>query len=285
MNEHLGRGLSALIPENNLEQTPQLGITTLPIESIKPNRYQPRKKIDPEKLAELTESIKENGIIQPLIVTKTSSSEYELIAGERRLEAAKQAGLEKVPVVIRSVSKKEQLQLALIENIQREDLNPVEEAIAYNTLVEDFGLTHSQISVIVGKDRATVTNSLRLLKLPEEVKQMLVSGELNSGLARAVLSVKQELQKSFAEYIVKYNLTVRQAEEKAKNFSPDKKEEPEKVKTNTRNQELEKELNNLFHLKVKVQENNGKGKITLVYKSPEELNTFRTILNNIRQEK
>jgi len=285
MNEHLGRGLSALIPENNLEQTPQLGITTLPIESIKPNRYQPRKKIDPEKLAELTESIKENGIIQPLIVTKTSSSEYELVAGERRLEAAKQAGLEKVPVVIRSVSKKEQLQLALIENIQREDLNPVEEAIAYNTLVEDFGLTHSQISEIVGKDRATVTNSLRLLKLPEEVKQMLVSGELNSGLARAVLSVKQELQKSFAEYIVKYNLTVRQAEEKAKNFSPDKKEEPEKVKTNTRNQELEKELNNLFHLKVKVQENNGKGKITLVYKSPEELNTFRTILNNIRQEK
>ena len=285
MNEHLGRGLSALIPENNLEQTPQLGITTLPIESIKPNRYQPRKKIDPEKLAELTESIKENGIIQPLIVTKTSSSEYELIAGERRLEAAKQAGLEKVPVVIRSVSKKEQLQLALIENIQREDLNPVEEAIAYNTLVEDFGLTHSQISVIVGKDRATVTNSLRLLKLPEEVKQMLVSGELNSGLARAVLSVKQELQKSFAEYIVKYNLTVRQAEEKAKTFSPDKKEEPEKVKTNARNQELEKELNNLFHLKVKVQENNGKGKITLVYKSPEELNAFRTILNNIRQEK
>ena len=285
MNEHLGRGLSALIPENNLEQTPQLGITNLPIESIKPNRYQPRKTIDPEKLAELTESIKENGIIQPLIVTKTSSSEYELVAGERRLEAAKQAGLEKVPVVIRSVSKKEQLQLALIENIQREDLNPVEEAIAYNTLVEDFGLTHSQISVIVGKDRATVTNSLRLLKLPEEVKQMLVSGELNSGLARAVLSVKQELQKSFAEYIVKYNLTVRQAEEKAKNFSPDKKEEPEKVKTNTRNQELEKELNNLFHLKVKVQENNGKGKITLVYKSPEELNAFRTILNNIRQEK
>ena len=285
MNEHLGRGLSALIPENNLEQTPQLGITTLPIESIKPNRYQPRKKIDPEKLAELTESIKENGIIQPLIVTKTSSSEYELVAGERRLEAAKQAGLEKVPVVIRSVSKKEQLQLALIENIQREDLNPVEEAIAYNTLVEDFGLTHSQISEIVGKDRATVTNSLRLLKLPEEVKQMLVSGELNSGLARAVLSVKQELQKSFAEYIVKYNLTVRQAEEKAKNFSPNKKDEPEKVKTNTRNQELEKELNNLFHLKVKVQENSGKGKITLVYKSPEELNAFRTILNNIRQEK
>ena len=285
MNEHLGRGLSALVPENNLEQTPQLGITNLPIESIKPNRYQPRKKIDPEKLAELTESIKENGIIQPLIVTKTSSSEYELVAGERRLEAAKQAGLEKVPVVIRSVSKKEQLQLALIENIQREDLNPVEEAIAYNTLVEDFGLTHSQISEIVGKDRATVTNSLRLLKLPEEVKQMLVSGELNSGLARAVLSVKQELQKSFAEYIVKYNLTVRQAEEKAKTFSPDKKEEPEKVKTNARNQELEKELNNLFHLKVKVQENSGKGKITLVYKSPEELNAFRTILNKIRQEK
>ncbi|MDD5407205.1 MAG: ParB/RepB/Spo0J family partition protein [Candidatus Cloacimonas acidaminovorans] len=285
MNEHLGRGLSALIPDNDREQTPQLGITTLPIASIKPNRYQPRKTFDPEKMAELTESIKENGIIQPLIVTKTSSSEYELVAGERRLEAAKQAGLEKVPVVIRSVSKKEQLQLALIENIQREDLNPIEEAIAYNTLVEDFGLTHNQISEIVGKDRATVTNSLRLLKLPEEVKQMLVSGELNSGLARTVLSVPPELQNSFAEYIIKYNLTVRQAEEKAKTFSSAKKEEPEKAKTNARIKELERELNNLFCLKVKVQENNGKGKITLVYKSPEELEAFRTTLNKIRQEK
>jgi len=285
MNEHLGRGLFALIPDNDREQTPQLGITTLPIASIKPNRYQPRKTFDPEKMAELTESIKENGIIQPLIVTKTSSSEYELVAGERRLEAAKQAGLEKVPVVIRSVSKKEQLQLALIENIQREDLNPIEEAIAYNTLVEDFGLTHNQISEIVGKDRATVTNSLRLLKLPEEVKQMLVSGELNSGLARTVLSVPPELQNSFAEYIIKYNLTVRQAEEKAKTFSLAKKEEPEKAKTNARTKELERELSNLFCLKVKVQENNGKGKITLVYKSPEELEAFRTTLNKIRQEK
>ena len=285
MNEHLGRGLFALIPDNDREQTPQLGITTLPIASIKPNRYQPRKTFDPEKMAELTESIKENGIIQPLIVTKTSSSEYELVAGERRLEAAKQAGLEKVPVVIRSVSKKEQLQLALIENIQREDLNPIEEAIAYNTLVEDFGLTHNQISEIVGKDRATVTNSLRLLKLPEEVKQMLVSGELNSGLARTVLSVPPELQNSFAEYIIKYNLTVRQAEEKAKTFSLANKEEPEKAKTNARTKELERELSNLFCLKVKVQENNGKGKITLLYKSPEELEAFRTTLNKIRQEK
>jgi len=284
MNEHLGRGLSALIPDIEKEQNPQWGITTLPVNSIKPNRYQPRKTFDPEKLAELTDSIRENGIIQPIIVTKTSSSEYELIAGERRLEAAKQAGLEKVPVVIRSVSKKEQLQLALIENIQREDLNPIEEAIAYNTLVEDFSLTHSQISEIVGKDRATVTNSLRLLKLPEEVKQMLVSGELNSGQARTVLSVSPNLQNSFAEYIIKYNLTVRQAEEKAKTFALGKKTDPEKSKTNIRNKELEKELSKMLRLQVKVQENKGKGKITLTYKSQEELTNFIAMLNNLRRE-
>jgi len=285
MNEHLGRGLSALIPDIEKEQNPQWGITTLPVNSIKPNRYQPRKTFDPEKLAELTDSIRENGIIQPIIVTKTSSTEYELVAGERRLEAAKQAGMEKVPVVIRCVSEKEQLQLALIENIQREDLNPMEEAIAYNTLVEDFGLTHSQISEIVGKDRATVTNSLRLLKLPEEVKQMLVSGELNSGLARTVLSVSPNLQNSFAEYIVKYNLTVRQAEEKAKTFALGKKTDPEKGSTNLRNKELEKELSRMLHLQVKVQENKGKGKITLTYKSQEELTNFIAMLNNLRKEK
>jgi ParB family chromosome partitioning protein len=269
MNDRLGRGLSALIPENDLEENPKLGISTLPIDSIKPNRYQPRKIFDAEKLAELTESIKENGIIQPLIVTKTTSSEYELIAGERRLEAAKLAGLEKVPVVIRSVSKKEQLQFALIENIQREDLNPIEEALAYNALVEDFGLTHNQISEIVGKDRATITNSLRLLKLPERIKQMLISGELNSGQARAVLSVKPELQISFAEYIIKYNLTVREAEDKAKTYSEDKTAAPQKAKTSSRVVDLEKELHQLFKMKVKVQEANGKGKITFVYKSEE----------------
>jgi ParB family chromosome partitioning protein len=284
MNEHLGRGLSALIPDIEKEQNPQWGITTLPVNSIKPNHYQPRKTFDPEKLAELTDSIRENGIIQPIIVTKTSSSEYELVAGERRLEAAKQAGLEKVPVVIRSVSEKEQLQLALIENIQREDLNPIEEAIAYNTLVEDFSLTHSQISEIVGKDRATVTNSLRLLKLPEEVKQMLVSGELNSGQARTVLSVSPNLQNSFAEYIIKYNLTVRQAEEKAKTFALGKKTDPLKSKTNLRNKELEKELSKMLRLQVKVQENKGKGKITLTYKSQEELTNFIAMLNNLRWE-
>ncbi|HNX02857.1 MAG TPA: ParB/RepB/Spo0J family partition protein [Candidatus Cloacimonas sp.] len=284
MNEHLGRGLSALIPDIEKEQNPQWGITTLPVNSIKPNHYQPRKTFDPEKLAELTDSIRENGIIQPIIVTKTSSSEYELVAGERRLEAAKQAGLEKVPVVIRSVSEKEQLQLALIENIQREDLNPIEEAIAYNTLVEDFSLTHSQISEIVGKDRATVTNSLRLLKLPEEVKQMLVSGELNSGQARTVLSVSPNLQNSFAEYIIKYNLTVRQAEEKAKTFALGKKTDPLKSKTNLRNKELEKELSKMLRLQVKVQENKGKGKITLTYKSQEELTNFIAMLNNLRRE-
>ncbi|HNQ44303.1 MAG TPA: ParB/RepB/Spo0J family partition protein, partial [Candidatus Cloacimonadota bacterium] len=140
MNEHLGRGLSALIPNRDEPASISAGIGTLPIEKIKPNRYQPRKSFDPERLRELSESIRENGIIQPLIVTKSEGTDYELIAGERRLEAARLAGLDRVPVVVRSVSKKEQLQLAIIENVQREDLNPIEEALAYQALAEDFSL-------------------------------------------------------------------------------------------------------------------------------------------------
>jgi ParB family chromosome partitioning protein len=157
MNEHLGRGLSALIPNAETKNLQNAGIGTLPIDRIRPNRFQPRKRFDTESLKELAQSIVENGIIQPLIVTKSTGSEYELIAGERRLEAAKMAGLEEVPVVIRSVSKKEQLQMAIIENIQREDLDPIEEAMAYQTLADDYQLTHQQIAQVMGKDRVTIT--------------------------------------------------------------------------------------------------------------------------------
>ncbi|MDY0152908.1 MAG: ParB/RepB/Spo0J family partition protein [Candidatus Cloacimonas sp.] len=282
MNEHLGRGLSALIPDRNAPDTPQFGIGTLPINQIKPNRYQPRKHFDPDRLAELCESIKENGIIQPLIVTKTSATEYELIAGERRLEAAKLAGLEIVPVVIRSVSKKELLQLAIIENIQREDLNPIEEAMAYAALAEDFELTHVQIAQKMSKDRATITNSIRLLKLSPEVQGMILAEILSPGHARCVLAVEPEYQKLFADFIVKYKLTVRQAEEKAKGYVQSLQSGDEPISQTALTRKFEQELVSAFSLKATVREHKGKGKITLQYNNPEELERFKNILNKLR---
>ena len=154
MNQRLGRGLDALIPQTQEQSLADMGLSTLPIEVIRLNRHQPRKNFNQDKLNELAESIKENGIIQPLIVSKTQSSDYMLIAGERRLQAAKLAGLDRVPVVIRSVSDKELLQLAIVENVQREDLNPIEEAMAYQALAEDFQLTHSEIATVVSKTAA-----------------------------------------------------------------------------------------------------------------------------------
>ena len=282
MNERLGRGLSALIPDRETPDNPQLGIGTLPISSIKPNHYQPRKSFDPAKLSELSESIKENGIIQPLIVTKTSGTEYELIAGERRLEAAKLAGLEMVPVVIRSVSQKEQLQLAIIENIQREDLNPIEEALAYAALSDDFNLTHAQIAQTMSKDRATITNSIRLLKLPDEAKQMVAEGAISPGHARSVLAVEPEYQVSFAEFIIKYKFTVRQAEEKAQTYVQSLQKGDETIKRTALTRSFEQELSSAFHLKATVREHKGKGKITLEYNNPQELELLKITLNKIK---
>lgn len=279
MNERLGRGINALIPESNDLMKPVSGLSTLPIEQIVPNKYQPRKVFDPEKLAELAESIRENGIIQPLIVTKTAASEYELIAGERRLQAAKLAGLDMVPVVIRSVSKKEQLQLAIIENVQREDLNPMEEALAYRVLAEDFSLTHKEIAQIMGKERTTISNSIRLLNLPEEVQIMVSEGRLSSGHGRAILSLEAPHQSAFADFILKYNLTVRQAEDKAKIWSeqPEKTDAKPALKT-PQIRDLEREIRASLSIKASIRDNQGRGKITLEYGSAEELERIKAKL-------
>ena len=282
MNEKLGRGLSALIPDAVGESTPnQEGIGVLPVARIRANRYQPRKSFDVEKLRELSQSILENGIIQPLIVTKSEGSDYELIAGERRLEAAKLAGLESVPVVIRSVSEKEQLQMAIIENVQREDLDPIEEALAYQTMAEDFELTHAQIAQIIGKDRATISNSLRLLKLPAEVIEMIAASQLSAGHGRAILMAKEELQLAFAQHILKYQLNVRQAEAKAKDFSLQENRAAEK-RYSDNSRYLEQEFRKVFNLRVKVQESRGKGKITLEYNNPYEFEQIIETLEKMR---
>lgn len=283
MNDRLGRGLGSLIPDANSSELQAPGLGTLATDQIRPNRYQPRKNFDLEKLAELAESIKENGIIQPIIVTKTEGSNYELIAGERRLEAAKLAGLERVPVVIRSVSKKEQLQLAIIENVQREDLDPIEEALAYRVLSEDFSLTHKDIAQIMSKERATISNSLRLLNLPAEVQDMVSNGILSAGHARAVLALESPYQQEFAAFIVKYNLTVRQAEDKSKTWAEKssglKAEQP--VKT-ALNRSLELELKDILKVKAVVRESKGKGKITLQFNSPEELEALKAKLLSLK---
>ncbi|MCB5252164.1 MAG: ParB/RepB/Spo0J family partition protein [Candidatus Cloacimonadaceae bacterium] len=282
MNEHLGRGLSALIRDKEPNDNIKAGLGTLPIDKIKPNRYQPRKHFDPERLKELAQSIAENGIIQPLIVSKSAGSDYELIAGERRLEAAKLAGLTDVPVVIRSVSKKEQLQLAIVENIQREDLGPIEEAMAYQALTQDFALTHAQIATTMGKDRVTITNSLRLLKLPDDVIELVAAEELTAGHARAVLMVQPEYQILFARHIIKYKLSVRQAEQKAATYASSLQKGEAEPERDALTHSFEQQLSSIFPGKVSVHERQGKGRITLEYKSPQELQKIKEIIDKLR---
>ncbi|MCK4956660.1 MAG: ParB/RepB/Spo0J family partition protein [Candidatus Cloacimonetes bacterium] len=269
----LGRGLDALIstiPESTDSTT---GITTLRLNQIKPNRYQPRKVFDQGKLQELANSLVENGIIQPIIVTRRDRGGYELVAGERRLEASKLAGFSDVPVIVRSLSDKEQLQFSIIENVQREDLNALEEAKAYKRLSDEFSLTHAQISEVVGKERATISNFIRLLNLKPSVQQMVLDSKISSGHARAILQVEDKYQERFAEEITKYKLSVRKAEEKAKIINANGWDEG-KPKANINPvifQSEEKKLKDRFGVKVKVSGGVNKGKISFQYKSEEEL--------------
>ncbi|MDP8267743.1 MAG: ParB/RepB/Spo0J family partition protein [Candidatus Tenebribacter davisii] len=274
----LGKGLEALISSVPESTDISTGITTIRTDKIKPNRYQPRKKFNSEKLQELANSLKENGIIQPIIVTSKDEGEYELIAGERRLEASKLAGFSEIPVIIRSVSPKEQLQFAIIENVQREDLTAIEEARAYQQLNEEFKLTHAQISDIVGKDRATITNFIRLLKLSEDIQQMILNDQISSGHARAILQVDESLRDKFSRLIIKNKLSVRKTEEEAKRIKETgsvsilrKKKETVEI---PEMKEYEKDLKQKFKLKVKISDNNYKGKVSIYYSSEDELNTL-----------
>ncbi len=269
MKQKLGKGLDVLlqnIPEATNETA---GITTLRIEIVKPNRYQPRKVFDEDKLSNLAESIIENGIIQPIIVTKREDSDYELIAGERRLEAAKMAGLERVPVIIRSVSRREQLQYAIIENIQREQLNPIEEAQAYQMMIDDFNYTHEQLAISMGKSRSLVTNLLRLLKLPQKIHEYIANGEITTGHAKTILSLPENKQLDFANLIIEKHLSVRQAEELVKEQKSAPKAKP--ISKHIRHKNYEESLKQIYGVKIQVVENAGKGKVVFHYKNKEEL--------------
>ena len=232
-NERLGKGLAALIDSKEIDNSSSSFREKFDINKITPNPYQPRMNIDPEELISIADSIREHGIIQPLIVTKDKSSDnYFIIAGERRFRAAQLAGLKYVPIVIKESSPQEMLEIALIENIQRKDLNPLEEANSFLQLQDEFGLSQDEIAQKVGLNRVTITNKIRLLKLPEEVKEVVLNETISEGHARALLGIRDEESLIAAsDIIIKRGLSVRQAESLVRKINYGKSAKYKKVQT------------------------------------------------------
>jgi ParB family chromosome partitioning protein len=279
MKTALGKGLSALIPEKEKGKAKE--ILELDIKTIKPNQYQPRRVFNDSTLNELVTSIKAKGIIQPVIVRKTADNSYQLIAGERRWRAARMAGLYSLPAIVKEAAPAEALELALIENIQREDLNPIETADAFQRLIKDFNLTHDDLSKKVGKDRATVTNYLRILKLPSEIKKWIAEDSLSIGHAKALLHVENKrAQVDIAKKIIRRGLSVREAEALSKKDAPGASRSKRKVSKNPQIASLEEKLMHSLGTKVRlVHKSNKKGKIEIEYYSLEELDRLLDILS------
>jgi ParB family chromosome partitioning protein len=269
----LGKGLGALLPE--FGQAEPKTLLYCGIEEIIPNRSQPRKHFDESKLQELAESIKEKGILEPLIVRRTDQG-YELIVGERRWRAAQKAGLKEVPVVVKEAEGREALEISLIENLQREDLNPIEAAEAFKHLIEEFNISQEDLSKRIGKDRTTITNTLRLLKLPIEIRNQLLQNRITSGHARAILSLEsKEKQKELCALIIKKGLSVREAEALAKRWSekPKKSITPVKKRGDLESQlsSLQDSLRKYLGTKVHITQKGKRGKIEIEYYSHEDL--------------
>ncbi len=264
----LGKGLGALISNEATED--ESGIIELKINELEPNAGQPRKHFDDEKLVQLSESIKQHGIIQPIIVKK-DNSRYTIIAGERRWRAAKLAGLSKVPVLVKEFTNRQVMEVALIENLQREDLNPIEEADAFMHLMNEYNMTQEQIAETIGRSRPAIANALRLLGLAEGVKKYVVSGDLSSGHARTLVIIQDsDLQLKTAEYIIANKLSVRETENYVKRLFQNKRE-VKKEEESADFRYVEDRLKNILGTKVKLQANNNRGKITIEYYSNDEL--------------
>lgn len=275
----LGKGLGALIPEE--DNTSEKGSLLIPINKIKSNAEQPRKDFDNEKIIELAESIKHHGIIQPLIL-KQSGSNYMIVAGERRWRAAKMVGINEVPAIVMDLTEKEILEVSLIENIQREDLNPIEEAIAYKKLLTDFNITQEELSKRMGKSRTAITNVMRLINLDTRVQEYLIEGVLSEGHGRTLLAVKDnDLQYELAQKAIDDGISVRELEKLIKGLYIKKKE-----KKNNKDEELNPyyrdvldRLQNHFGTKVSISNKKNKGKIEIEYYSEEDLQRIIDIIN------
>lgn len=285
----LGKGLNALIPEDTVILEPKKGkdknddngYSLIDINLIKSNESQPRKSFDDEKIMELAESIKSNGIIQPLILRK-DKDEYIIVAGERRWRAAKYIGIKEIPAVIMDLTEKQILEISLIENIQREDLNSIEEAIAYKKLITDFDLTQEQLSKRIGKSRVAITNTMRLLNLSEDVQQYIIEEVISEGHGRALLAITDsKLQCELAQNVIDDKLSVRELEFLIRKLKT--KSEPSKSKakkeTNPYYKEVIEKLENYFGTKVNVTNKNNKGKIEIEYYSEEDLQRILEIIN------
>ena len=279
----LGRGLGALLGDAAL-QSQEGGSLSLPISQVEPSQKQPRKRFEEEALQDLADSIRANGIIQPLTVRRLSSGYYQIIAGERRWRAAKLAGLTEVPAVIIEADDRKTMELALIENLQREDLNPIEEANGYKSLMEDYGLTQEEAARRVGRSRPAVANALRLLALPDPVCQLLEEGKLSAGHARAILAVPSgEAQMKLAKKVVADGLSVRQTESLAKRLAEGEKEAPAPKGDDLSiyDRAAEKDLGARLGRKVHIVRGRRKGRIELEYYDPEDLNTLLDLLGQM----
>ncbi len=279
MKGGLGKGLGALLSSEEIYEAGSPGFFLCPIEKIRSNPQQPRKRLDPESLAKLADSIKDKGVLQPLVVRPVEDG-YELVAGERRWRASQKAGLRTVPVVIKDVSPDELLELALIENIQRQDLNPIEEAMAYQRLIEDLGLTQAEVSKRVGRDRATVANFLRLLQLPDYAREDLLEERFTMGHAKAILMVTApELQRQLRDTIISKKLSVRKAEALARKLEREgaaQSRQPRQEDPNIKR--LCEELTHAIGSPVKISQGKRGGRLEIRYDTPEELERIISLL-------
>ena len=296
----LGKGLDSLIPDNKSiksvtpdksaevkkEAEEKAGVQTMKINEVEPNRDQPRKNFDEDALLELSDSIKQFGVLQPLLVRKRKDY-YEIIAGERRWRAAKLAGVKEVPVIVKEYTDQEILEIGLIENIQRENLNPIEEAIAFKRLLEEFNLKQDEVAERVSKSRTAVTNSMRLLKLSDKVQQMIIDDMISTGHARALLAIDDpELQYTLANKIFDEKLSVRETEKLIKILkNPKKTAKKEKIEHTFIYENLEEKMKGIMGTKVNVNpKSNGKGKIEIEYYSEEELERIYDLIMSIQSK-
>ena len=268
----LGKGLGALLKVEEASVADKSSLDEIPLEWIRSGEHQPRKNFDDTALEELTQSIKAQGVMQPIVLRAIGKDQYEIIAGERRWRAAQQAGLEKIPAVVRAADNKSAIALSLIENVQREDLNPMEEAQALQRLVMEFNLTHQEIADALGKSRTAVTNSIRLNNLCREVTELLANGSIEMGHGRALLALTEQQQVVLAREIVSKQLSVRQTEEKVRKLGEAKSSASPKREVDADTRILQEKLSNKLGQPVRIQHTSrGKGKLIISYGSLDEL--------------